>query len=550
MNNPLKYNTMKRLFFILMIALFSGCAEYLDNPLKDKETGDDINLLLIDFNFFNTRISVKLIDVSSGSLIDKPATVRFTGENGKDIVTFAGEKRPEFNVTNGQLEVTVDPNFSISENSPFRFAVSVSADGYNSLSKGFILQSEGKKTIELKLSNIDDESESEYGGEGPGFGDGDTSIVITGKRADMLKSAQENTQPYNIEYEISISSFLKFKDETGKLLFTSNEELMDAYNADPSAFLKLKVSTFRDYEPGTDVVEIDGQSVNVLFHQLETGRLTELRVADKKVADLNGGVIQSRCIYSGMPAPDLFGFAEFSSDRWRFTGTETIYNQLNFSYAIAKASTEELCASGSKITFTSNVISSFSLDADVFDVNDNLLTYIHFKGSFPETFTVENTPNQPVKIVFRNNNPSFQSIPPVEISNFCAGSYQVNVQPATGYKEYQIVLRAFCRDNPTIAFAPTYSGEYKIKSSDDVWQGADMKGGVVDLLGLPGQEYEYRLLWENSWEYSTLITEFDEKGDYRHPSGSKIRSEQMSDGRIRIFMEHTFNQNICDDLGW
>src|SRR5690554_156303 len=186
MNNPLKYGTMKRLTFILLIALLSGCAEYLDNPLKDKETGDDINLLLIDFNFFNTRLSVKLLDVNNGSLIDKAATVSFTGDNGNDIVTFTGEKRPEFNVTNGQLEVTIDPNIVISEDTPFRFAVSVTAEGYNSMNKGFILQNEGKKTIELKLSNIGDEEESEYG-DYPGFGEGDTSIVISGKRADLLK---------------------------------------------------------------------------------------------------------------------------------------------------------------------------------------------------------------------------------------------------------------------------------------------------------------------------------------------------------------------------
>ena len=549
MNNPLKYNTMKRLVFIFLIALFSGCANYLDNPLKDKETGEDINLLLIDFNFFKTRISVKLLDAKDGSLIDKEAVIRFAGDNGNDIVTFSGEKRPEFTATNGQLEVTVDPNTDISESTPFRFAVTADVEGYNSLSKGYIFQSEGKKTIELRLSNTEDEDESEYG-DGPGFGEGDTSIVIVGKKAGLLKSAQDDGVSYTIEYEMSTSNFLKFKDESGNFLCSSSDQIMETYQADPSNFLKLKVSKFRNYEPGTDVVEIDGQPKNVLFHKLETARLIELKVAGKIVGDLNGGVIQSRCAYTGLPAPDLFGFAQFSTDRWKITGTETVYNQLNFSYTIVKASTEELCASGSKITFSSSVISSFSFDADVYDENDNLLTYIHFKGSFPETFTVENTPNQAVKIVFRNNNPSFQPIAPVEISNFCTGSYTINVLPASGYKEYQIVLRAFCPANPTIAIAPTYSGEFKIQSSDNPWQGVDMKGGVVDLLGLPGQEYQYRLLWENNWEYSTLVTEFDDKGNYLHPSGSKIRSEQMSDGRIRIFMEHHFSQNICDDLGW
>jgi hypothetical protein len=183
-------------------------------------------------------------------------------------------------------------------------------------------------------------------------------------------------------------------------------------------------------------------------------------------------------------------------------------------------------------------------------MENNLLTTINFKGNFPETITVENTPQKAVKLVFRDNNPAFQPLPPLEISDFCSGSYEVQVTPAEGYAEYQIVLKAFCPDNPTFAIAPTYSGEFKIKGSENPWQGADMTGGVVDLLGLPGQEYEYRLLWENEWEYSTLVTEFDENGNYLHSSGSKIRSERMDDGRIRIYIEHKFSQNVCDDLGW
>jgi hypothetical protein len=545
-NNGLK--TIFRSFAVLIaFAAISGCSSYLDNPLKDKETGEDINLLVLDF-IFDTRISVKLNDAKDGSLLTVPATVQFTGENGEDIVTFTGEKRSEFSTSQGQLEVTVDPNVSISEDSPLKFAVNVHAEGYNAVSKGFQFQSQGKKTIEVELSKIADEEKSEYGGD-IGFGDGDTSLVISAFD-NQLKAAQANELPYEIQYEISISSFLKFKDSEGKLLFNSSEELLAIYNADQANFLKLTVNKFSDYNPETNVVDIGGRPVSVLFHKLETGRLSKLVVAGTEVADLNGGTISSRCIYTGTPAPDLFGFAVFSTDRWHITGMDTTYTDLNFSYTLAKASTEPLCPTGSQITFRSNAISSFSIDADVYNSEDNLLTTINFKGNFPETFTVENTPQKAVKLVFRNNNPAFQSLPPLEISDFCSGNYEVEVTPAEGYQEYQIVLKAFCPDNPTFAVAPTYSGEYKIKGSENPWQGADMTGGVVNLLGLPGQEYEYRLLWENEWEYSTLVTEFDEKGNYLHNSGSEIYSERMDDGRIRIYIEHKFSQNVCDDLGW
>ncbi len=534
---------------LAVFAAISACSSYLDNPLKDRETGEDINLLIIDFNFFETRISVKLTDAKDGSLLNVPATLKFTGENGNDIVTFTGEKRPEFLTSQGQLEVTVDPNVSISENAPLQFAVSVQAEGYNSVSKGFQFQSEGKKTIELELSKTEDEEESDYGDD-IGFGDGDTSLVFSVLQNQQLKSAQVNEPPYKVQYEISIASFLKFKDLNGNLLFGSTEELLEAYNADKANFLKLTINKFTDYNPETDVLDIDGQRVSVLFHKLETGRLTKLVVNNIEVASLNGGTILSRCIYTETPAPDMFGFAVFLTDRWNITGADTAYTSLNFSYTLAKASTEPLCSIGSQITFRSGVISSFSIDADVYDMEDNLLTTINFKGNFPETFTVENTPQKAVKLIFRNNNPAFQPLSPLEIPDFCSGSYEVQVTPVEGYAEYQIVLKAFCPDNPTFAIAPTYSGEFKIKGSENPWQGADMTGGVVDLLGFPGQEYQYRLLWENEWEYSTLVTEFDENGNYLNPSGSKIRSERMDDGRIRIYIEHIFSQNVCDDLGW
>jgi hypothetical protein len=549
MNNKGFKTIFRSLGILVLFVTFSGCSSYLDNPLKDRETGEDINLLVLDFNFFDTPISVKLTDATDGSLVNVPATLQFTGENGNDIVTFTGEKRPEFSTSQGQLEVTVDPNVSISENTPLQFAVHVQAEGYSSVSKGFQFQSAGKKTIELKLAKISDQNDSDLGGD-VNIGDGDTTIVFFAREISLLKSARAEEASYKINYNISWNDLLKFKDASGNLLFSNSAEAWDAYNSDPENFITMSFSKFTGYDPETDVVDMDGESVAVLFQKLETGQLTKLVVDGREANDLNGGVISSNCSFTGLPVPDLFGFAEFNNERWTITGTETVYSTLNFTYTVVKASTEPLCSAGSQITFRSSAISSFSIAADVYDMENNLLTTINFKGNFPETITVENTPQKAVKLVFRDNNPAFQPLPPLEISDFCSGSYEVQVTPAQGYAEYQIVLKAFCPDNPTFAIAPTYSGEFKIKGSENPWQGADMTGGVVDLLGLPGQEYEYRLLWENEWEYSTLVTEFDENGNYLHSSGSKIRSERMDDGRIRIYIEHKFSQNVCDDLGW
>ena len=103
----------------------------------------------------------------------------------------------------------------------------------------------------------------------------------------------------------------------------------------------------------------------------------------------------------------------------------------------------------------------------------------------------------------------------------------------------------------SIAVAPTYSAEVKLKNSD-IWQGINMNGGVADVLGKPNEDYELRLLWKSEWEYSSYSTKFDANGNYLGTpvDDTKIVSKKLPDGRIQISVEQIFEQNICDDMGW
>lgn len=549
MKNTLKNNSLKVLLWTLLALILTSCGDLLENPLKDKETGDDINLLILDFNFFNTRMTYKFLDAADGSVITAPATITFTGADSDNIVTFSGEKRQAFITTEGQLELTIDPNFSITENTPFDFAITVVVDGYNTMSKGLQFKSEGKKTIELRLSKISDENSDDLNGDVTII-NGDTTIVFSTIQKGILKSGLVEAKPYKISYELSISDFLKLTDTNGDSLFHNSVEVVEAYNSDPDNFSKMSVKTYTGHEPGVELIEQNGALISVLFHKLETGRLDQLLVTGRVVARLNGALIVSNSTFLDEPEPDIFGFAEFEETSWKILGTQNVYDNLEFKYTLVKASEETLCETGASINFSSDVISSFSIDADIYDDLDNFISTITFKGNFPETFVLENVPSRAGKLVFRDNNPSFETLPPKIIDNFCEGSYNVVVTPSPGFSQYQIVLKAFCPDNPTIAVAPTYSGEVKISTSDSPWQGVDMIGGVVDLLGLPNQEYQLRILWEDAWEYTTFYTEFDENGNYLHPSESKVKSEILEDGRIRINIEKTFSQNVCDDLNW
>ncbi len=540
----MKFSSNIKYFHIAVIAafilLFSGCKDYFQNPMEDKENGDDIQLLLIDFNFFKTQISFKFVDATDGSVINSDAIIQFTGQNGSDIVSFAGEKKPEYTTAEGELELAVDPNVSISPNSPMKFSINVNIDGYNTLTKAFQVQNEGIKTYELSLSKIADEEETDLSGD-IDYADGDTVFNFFVPQPG-LKSAVADEKPYDIKYSISISDLKKFLDSGNNIIFHSSQDIINAYNIDPENFINVTISSFSKYQPEIDVLNVNGSIRNVLFQKLETGKCKKLVIGGKVVGDLNGGIISSTCKYLIEPAPAIFGFAKFGEENWNMLGTQTTYNTPNFTYTLAKASEDFLCENGSSITFKSAVISAFSFDADVYDMNDNLITTMNFKGKFPETFVVENVPSMSVKLVFRNNNPSFENIPPLEIEDFCAGEYDINISPAPEYVGFQIAMKAMCRNNPTVGIAPSYNVEFKLKGSDNLWQRVHMEGGVVDLLGIPNKDYDIRLLWEDKWEYSTYSTKFDAAGNYLgNPEvDAKVKSKKLDDGRIQISIEKIF----------
>ncbi|HCE56552.1 MAG TPA: hypothetical protein DER09_01850, partial [Prolixibacteraceae bacterium] len=265
MESNLKTN-MAKILLLFSVILFSACDDYFTNPMKDKETGEDINLLILDFNFFKTRMTYQLKDAKTGEIIRQNATLTFSGKNAGDIVNYSGEKNENYQTTQGQIELTADPNVAISETAPFEFAITVEITGYNTLTRSISFQSEGVKTIELQLAKVSDETETEHTG---GTENGIDTVFHFSLPPVGIKSAQ--TAEYKINYTLTMSNLLKFTDESGQLIFKSKEEALNAYKLDPENFLKVTISSFNEYQPGVEAVNINGTIRNALFHKLETG---------------------------------------------------------------------------------------------------------------------------------------------------------------------------------------------------------------------------------------------------------------------------------------
>ncbi len=532
----------------LLAILLGSCDGLFQNPLKDKETGENINLLIVDFNFFRTHITVNLFDATTQRRIELPATLTFSGRNGKDIVTYSGLKKPFHEMLLGQLELTVDPNVQVSGSNPLEFAVTAQVEGYNSMSKTETIQSEGKKMVNLFLAKKTDGTGTQVGG-GVDVGNGDTTIVFGIAQGPRLKSTTL-AKPFNLKYSLSLNDFLKLKDTQGHLLFNSSNEFFDAFNANKENFLYLHTISFNNYPAWPDVIIKDEISRNIILQILQTGSVEYMSVGGKKVGDFNGAVMKAICEWTIGKEPDTWGFAEFSSSGWLYGGKEKTIQALPWSYTLLRAYDYTTCSLGATISFGASFKSSFTITADVYDLQGNHLFVENFTGNFPASFVLENVPAVPAKLVFRNNNPSFKPIPDLQISSLCSGTHQVNVLAQDGFAGYQIVLKAFCEKNQTVAIAPTYSGEYRFAGTQNVWQGGFMQGGVLDLLGKPDQKYEYRLLWEKEWEITTFTTTFNPDGSYPFTSDSKISSEKLSDGRTRINISHIFKQKVCDTMNW
>jgi len=543
-------------FYLLIVTIFTipllmGCEEYLNDPLIDKETGDDINPIIVDFNFFSTNMTYKLLDVKTRTRITKEAKITFTGSNGSDIATFSGEKKNVFYTSEGQLELTIDPNVTISENSPVEFAINVEIDGYNSIAKGIQIQNEGSKTFELYLSRIKDGGETNLVGDA-NLKNGDTILTFSPPTPRLKSAMLCEEQPYFIDYSVSVKDLLKFKDGNNKYIFSSLKELTKAYENNRDNFVHLSVTKFDNHKPGIELYSQDCDPDNVLFQKLESGQLIDLIVNDKVVADLNGGVVRSSCVCKSDKRPVQFGFVSFKDCSWNLIGNEIIHDDLDFDFTLAKVIDDSLFKKGGKIQFNSNVKSNFSIDADLFDKDDNFISSVNFRGDFPENCTLENIPGIASKIIFKNNNPAFKPIPAIENADLCNGNMKIDVSANEGYKQFQIVLKMLCPDNPAVAISPSFNAEYKLKDSEKEWQGIALKGGKANILVLPDQEYQLRFLWEDEWKYSDFSTKVDNNGNYKGNSEvtSKIHSIKMKDGRIRINIEKTFDESFCSDLGW
>ncbi len=109
--------TMKMLAVLVATLFFTvGCSDLFNNPLQDKETGEDLTLLLLDLNFFDTKLILKFEDFDTGDLlVGESISTIMVGAEADQFVTVFGEKKNEHTTSSGILELYLDPAYTFTD---------------------------------------------------------------------------------------------------------------------------------------------------------------------------------------------------------------------------------------------------------------------------------------------------------------------------------------------------------------------------------------------------------------------------------------------------
>lgn len=113
----MKLFTKPFLALFALTAILSSCdvEKLIDDNFKEK------SLVVVAPDFIKNRVTLVFEDAETGEIIDEDLEVNIV--SSKRIIDLSGHYKNTFNVKNGILQLAVDPNEEVTENSPFYFSL-------------------------------------------------------------------------------------------------------------------------------------------------------------------------------------------------------------------------------------------------------------------------------------------------------------------------------------------------------------------------------------------------------------------------------------------
>lgn len=150
-------------FATLVIFFISSCDNMFENPLKDKDTGENISLLLIDPYVFDTKLTLHFVDDNTGLYVDGNDIIfAFTGNDAQYIVDAGGDHRAYSLTKTGKAEIFIDPNREPSRSSPLQLTLLCdnTEDAYDTYPINLSFNSTGEHNVIVRMIDLNNNETS------------------------------------------------------------------------------------------------------------------------------------------------------------------------------------------------------------------------------------------------------------------------------------------------------------------------------------------------------------------------------------------------------
>ncbi len=474
---------------VFLFGCLTGCKDMFENPLKDKDSGESVTVLLIDRNFIKTTFAVRLLDIDTNEEISsEQVEISFYGSDNANLITFAGNKQTTFSTSSSFVEIGYDPNITVDAAHPIELSVVAESENYISTPQFISISAEGVKNLIIKMIKISSFKAVTLLAFGEPFDQSYNEVLHS--PAGLLARYDVSRQPTGTAYSYQYM----YRTLTNGTFLCNNLNDASVYS-DFGAYYVNKSAGTRVIPPANPVKESSlTLNANIYTSVLKTGQLK-----------CNSGLTIHVERPDGEPGTGVFNYLITFSDGKALEGRITC---------------------------------EFTSDDDF--KSDNLIEPIYYPAA-----------NAAVDVVLYGD-AQYNMSTTVHLDSPCGATASFNVTPKSGLKPYKFVTRYSCPDNP-VGMGLSVGGEFRQAGTKDTWTSFSFIGGVCDLQLLPDADYEFRVNIDSEYYYYTLPTDSDRIKDILDQGqGESYTLKSLiitKTGTLTtIDVEVQFTSGICDLL--
>lgn len=532
-------NLKKQCYYLLIVSLLGtliGCD--VDNVFKD-EQGIDIPLVLVDLNFLDTKVNLRLIDIDTEDLKDEE---RLTVEvyANKNIINLKGNYTNRFVVEDGTLTFSVDPNEEITPGNPLLLQLKASNATIGSDERAYTLTRKNDHFIDLAVYEKDqivalvETYETNPEGveqavaqviEESNSNSGEAQVIVETEAVILVNGENLSESDAEITYENTLSqSILITEQETYQETENSYTDVLPTMNdlgIVPTTEIYYGANTLTEESETTPTTE----DLTFSFGTTSSGR--SLIEGDQLLVSYSyteGGTTYD-ILEILLATGTLIRYSSITTDGYSYSNAIDSFSNVNqivvpagslLNYAAIGRAVEgyESCdegvqieivmpegANGSTITydlFNNGVLKATGTEPVTAGANSFQSSVFSYNSNYTNTVKIDDTPQYDIE--------------PNEIAlTGCSSTYSFSATPIVSLNKYNLSASFNCYGEQ-LAATPTVLGYIRLKGAteDADWQPFTFESGFISFYLLPGTEYEVKGDFdetEYSFEFTTSLDE-------------------------------------------